>query len=213
MEFYSKSKPNLIVPEMKQTVHRIIKNNSGNQTVSEKISDMMYKFYTDYIQEHYFLVIVLSFMVIFLLYRYYNKNENENETSTDEFNPLIEISEQEMDPLLEPTPVPALKKEQNYPYLINNSFTYPVDVYTPKRSYYSQAYIPPYDTTYINEFGYVDDSDRGVNMLDVANRNNIVDYQQILDEMRGNLTNSLRIGPEYLNEHDPEYTMDPPYAK
>jgi hypothetical protein len=85
MEFYSKSRPNLILPEFKKSVYKLVKKNSTNSTISEKISNMMYEFYKSYIESNRVMVTVIILVVIFLLYRYYNKEDQQNKK--EQFTP------------------------------------------------------------------------------------------------------------------------------
>ena len=78
MEFYSKSRPNLIVPKMDKAMHRIMEENVNHETISEKISTMMMKFYESYIRPNKFIVLTIIIITVFLLYRYYDKKNKEN---------------------------------------------------------------------------------------------------------------------------------------
>jgi len=75
MEFYSRSKPNLIAPKLKKTIYKIMKDNSKNKTISEKISNLLYEFYKSYIYENKVLILIIFLIIIFLMYRYYNRKE------------------------------------------------------------------------------------------------------------------------------------------
>jgi len=75
MEFYSRSKPNLINNDIKRKVYKIIKKKSiSKYTISEKISNLMSYMYKHYIQENKGLVIIIVIIILFLVYRYYNKS-------------------------------------------------------------------------------------------------------------------------------------------
>jgi hypothetical protein len=75
MEFYSNSRPNLIGSKMKKTVNKIVKDQSYNGTVSDKISHQISILYKEYVEDNKLVVFILLAIIIFLLYRYYNRRE------------------------------------------------------------------------------------------------------------------------------------------
>lgn len=85
MEFYSNSKPNLIGSKMKKTVYKIMKKGSNN-TISDKISNIMSSTYTNYVKDNLLLIISIAIIIIFLTYRYYNKKNRENFDKSNEAN-------------------------------------------------------------------------------------------------------------------------------
>lgn len=99
MEFYSKSKPNLIVPEVKETVHKIIKNSPNNLTVSEKVSKMMYDFYKTFIEANKIIVLFFVIITVFLLYRYYNKKNKDATKKQETFKDVTEFKNIDLDTL------------------------------------------------------------------------------------------------------------------
>ncbi len=75
MEFYSRSKPNLINNDIKKKVYNIIKKKTTSKyTISEKISNLMSYMYKHFIQENRGIVILIVIISLFLVYRYYNKS-------------------------------------------------------------------------------------------------------------------------------------------
>lgn len=78
-EYYSKSQPNLIVPQVKITLDKIIDNNENGSTISEIIANKMYNFYNDYLKNNMFILTIITIFIIFLVYRYYaTKEEKQN---------------------------------------------------------------------------------------------------------------------------------------
>ena len=49
-------------------------------------------------------------------------------------------------------------------------------------------------------------------MLKIFLHVNMIDYQTILDNTQGSLINSLKFGPQHLDENKLELQMEPPYA-
>jgi hypothetical protein len=258
MEFYSGKQPNLIGPVMKNTINRISKvPKMGGNTVSDKISNFMTHIYKSYIEENKIFVFLIIIMVIFLIYRYYNKkNNSETEsfrnddynlikdiTSTQtahlrydtqpSFNPLHAVEKQKEPVYYPPDPLPINLPGDGFVYTRNlyenpKSYTpmnhpnYDYDnVYTnPQRAYYSgtyDTYKNARDTDIVNPLGYRNDFNTSVgsyvNRVTETNNLALTDYQTILDNMQGNLINSLKYGPQYLDAGSPEYEMEPPYAK
>ncbi len=263
MEFYSKSKPNLIVPEVKETVHKIIKHSPNNLTVSEKVSKMMYDFYKTFIEANKFIFLFFIIVTVFLLYRYYNKKSNntskekkegfkditeyknididtlnkslesldqertiEEQQTYPSFNPTQKTECQVAQVLPDPMPMPningqpwnGIRQDQGNYQTIQTPFYDPNAVHGPTRSYY---------TGLTNTYKYAQDpnipnplynnnlnSQQGnfISGMVNQNRNNIVNYEQMIKNMNNSLENSLNYGPEYLNEEYPEYTMEPPYS-
>lgn len=98
-EFYSKSKPSLVVPRIEKTVYKIVKKSSNNKTISEQISHKMYELYQTYIQEHKFLAAIIFSAIVFLIYRYYKTkedkegNDKEEGFNSDEYNVYKDIKD------------------------------------------------------------------------------------------------------------------------
>jgi len=127
-------------------------------------------------------------------------------------------------------PVPPLNTGQGlvydnalYPYsqpnenLNNPNYNYS-DVYANPASYYSgtlNTYSKAQDTNITNPLGFSNDfngtTGSFVTGMTKANEQNIVDYQQVMDNMNEQLTTS--IGPDGLNLTDYEPTMIAPYAQ
>ena len=58
MDFYSNSRPSLIGGTMKKTVNKIMKNESYNGTISDKISHYLDELYKDNIRDNKLVVFV-----------------------------------------------------------------------------------------------------------------------------------------------------------
>jgi len=73
------------------------------------------------------------------------------------------------------------------------------------------------DTNIVNPYGWSNNfnTNTGNFVSPMTNMNNqvLIDYQSILDNQQGNLTNALKFGPKFINTNAPEYQMDPPYAR
>lgn len=111
----------------------------------------------------------------------------------------------------DPGPYPPLNMPIDYDY--NNVYK------NSSRSYYNgtyNTYQNAQDTDIINPYGYLNNFNTStgdfIGQMTEANNQNLTDYQSILDNTQGNLYDSLKIGPNYLNSNIPESTMDPPYA-
>ena len=109
-----------------------------------------------------------------------------------------------------PKPFPNLNSP-NYNY--NNVYT------NPQLAYYNgtyNTYKNAQDTNIINPLGYPTNFNTStgdfINHMTNANKQNIVDYQTILDNINGNLVDALKLGPKYLDINSPELEMEPPYA-
>ena len=72
------------------------------------------------------------------------------------------------------------------------------------------------DTSIMNPLGFSNNFNTTtgsfISGMTSANKDNVVDYQQIMESMRSDLTNSLSVGPDYLNVGSGEPMMIPPYA-
>ncbi len=145
------------------------------------------------------------------------------------FNRLESVNEQHEDVNYPPMPIALNIPDKGLVYT-KNPYAYPTpfknlnnpdydynDVYTKKsRAYYSGTYNPyenAQDTNIVNPFGWSNrfNTDTGafITGMTDANKQNIIDYQAILDNMEGTLIDGLKLGPQHLNEV-PE--MEPPYA-
>lgn len=89
----------------------------------------------------------------------------------------------------------------------------------PQRSYYTGTFNPyenAQDTNIVNPFGFSTKfnttTGNFIGGMTQANKQNVIDYQSILDNMNANLINSLKLGPKYLDINSPELEMEPPYA-
>lgn len=76
MEFYSNSMPNLIGEQVQKSVYKIMKKKSYDNTISDKITDLMKSFYRNYIQPYKFITLIIVAVVVFLIYRYNNRSNN-----------------------------------------------------------------------------------------------------------------------------------------
>jgi hypothetical protein len=73
MQFYSNSKPDLIVPKVRNSVVYVIKKKSSFNTLSDKISDLISGFYDSYICDCKIIILLLAAIFVILLCRYYDK--------------------------------------------------------------------------------------------------------------------------------------------
>ena len=151
------------------------------------------------------------------------------------FNKLQSVNQQQQyinyPPQVLPLNLPGVGQTYNHSYNPSNSnYTYPPqyqnlntptydynNVYSyPDRSYYNgtlDTYQGAEDTNITNPLGFSNDfnSTTGsfISGMTGANRENVIEYQQILENMKNNLTQN--VGPNHLNAYD-EPTMIPPYA-
>lgn len=147
------------------------------------------------------------------------------------FNPLYSVNEQQQDnvnypPEELPVNVPGKgiiftkNLYNNYPAAYPNlevpNYDYNAVYKYPSRSYYSgtyDTYKNAQDTNIINPFGWSNNfnSNTGafVSGMTDANKQNVLDYQTMLDTMEAGLINGLKVGPDHLKDV-PE--VDPPYA-
>lgn len=261
MDFFSKTKPNLIDPKMKKTVYKIIKKNPLNYTISEKISEMMNKFYKSYIKQNLFFILVILAIVIFLVYRYYKKKENDknnenfqyefdedaylmndinNQTNhlrydtQPSFDRLHSVKYQEEPVYYPPDPLPINlsgkgiqykrdiynEKVNPFPYLNTPNYDYN-NVYTNTSRLYHNGTYNTYndakDTELVNPLGYSNkfNTTTGDFIKGMTDKNEkvITDYREIIDNMEGNLIDSLKIGPKYLDVNNTELDIEPPYSE
>lgn len=150
--------------------------------------------------------------------------------SQPSFNNLQSVNSQfdsvEYIPNSTPINIPGLgfvPDKSLYPYskpyenLNNPNYNY-ADVYkNPSRSYYNgtyDTYDNAQDTNIMNPLGFSNDfnSTTGnfIGGMTAANKQNIIDYKQLLDNTNSDLLNS--VGPNSINLSDFETTMVPPYA-
>ncbi len=147
-------------------------------------------------------------------------------------NPLYSVDSQQEPVNYPPDPLPVnlpnngivytrslYDYPKNFPAMNTPNYDYDNVYSNPSRSHYTgtyNTYEGAQDTDIINPLGFPTNfnSTTGdfIGQMTNANTQNITDYQSILDNMQGNLTTSLRIGPKYLNVGDPESAMEPPYA-
>lgn len=84
MQFYSNSKPDLIVSKVRKSIVYIMKKKSSFTTFSDKVSQIVGNFYNEYICDSKLIIIILAAITIMLLCRYYDKqNKLENRTYKD----------------------------------------------------------------------------------------------------------------------------------
>lgn len=162
-------------------------------------------------------------------------NEQTKHLTYDEqpsFNPLYSTQEQPNKVYYPPDPLPVnipgtgitytrslYGQPKPFPGLNAPNYNYS-NVYTnPSLSYYSGTYNTYHnaqDTDIINPLGYPTNFNTStgeyMDQMTSANKQNIVDYQNILQNMNQDLVNSLKIGPNYLDNDNSEYEMQPPYA-
>lgn len=111
-------------------------------------------------------------------------------------------------------PYPKSDVPLNYPkdYDYNN-------VYTDKsRSYYTGTYNPyenTLDTTIENPYGFSNafntTTNNYVGGMTAMNNDALRNYQTFIDNVDGNLINSLKWGPTHLDLSSPDMRMQPPY--
>ena len=91
MSFFSNTRPNLIGNDIKRTVNKIMKKQSNNTTISDKISFRLGEFYKNYIEENKFYVFIFFIIIIFLIYRYYNRSGKKENYSNQDYEKLKDI--------------------------------------------------------------------------------------------------------------------------
>ena len=108
---------------------------------------------------------------------------------------------------------------ESYPPMNNSNYNYNNVYENPSRSYYNgtyNTYQAAQDTNIVNPFGWSNNfntnTGRFVGPMTETNRQNLMDYQTILDNKNGNLIDSLKFGPKYIDTNAPDYDMEPPYA-
>jgi|688.fasta_scaffold597670_2 hypothetical protein len=259
MDFYSGKQPNLIGPIMKITMSKVMKKPNINNTVSDKVTSYISKFYKDYIVDNKIIISVILIFVIFLAYRYYNKqniktikkekftaSENKNlfkeimeyqtkhlkHDNPPSMNPLESPNDDKDEVLYPPDPLPVNipgsgivysrniyeKPQSNQPFN-NTNYNYNNVYENSSRSYHNgtyDTYQNAQDTDIINPFGWSNNFNTNMSnfISPMTNMNNQVsiDYQSILDNMQGNLTDSLKLGPKFIDVNTPDFGMEPPYA-
>ena len=73
MNFDSGIRYNLIGNKIKRNIYKIIQNPTPTETISDKITGSIVKFYDNYIKQNKFLTLCVLIILIFLIYRYYNR--------------------------------------------------------------------------------------------------------------------------------------------
>jgi hypothetical protein len=86
--FFSRTKPNLI---SSRTLKKIEKSLNVADNQSGGSFDFLNNFYKNYIEDNLFVVILISFFVIFLIYKYYNKQNNVEENFRPTMNPSADL--------------------------------------------------------------------------------------------------------------------------
>lgn len=143
MEYYSLAKPDLVGPIMKNTMAKITQVGGDNNTVSDKIVNMMTEFYESNIKENKVVFVILIAIVVFFVYRYYEKQDrgtqetyanqdlNELQPKIDQqtaylkydtqpyFNPLLPIADQPSHVNYPPNPLPIQLPKQGLTYTRN----------------------------------------------------------------------------------------------
>ena len=148
------------------------------------------------------------------------------------FNHLIPVNQQHEHVNYPPDPLPVnlpdkgivyTKNLGNYPpmypnlnqpqYDYNNVYKYP------SRSYYTgtyNTYKNAQDTDIANPLGFSNrfNSSTGqyVTHMTDKNKQNITDYQTIIDNMNGDLYSSMKYGPNGIDPFVPEPKIEPPYS-
>jgi len=123
MEFYSKSKPNLIGKKFKSTVNRIMnKQNTQSGVISDRISNKLSELYNIYIKPNKFVTFLTIAVLVFLCYRYYKKKYGTHEQfSQVEYEALKDVYRQ-TDHLIhenQPTLNPLQSVESQYNEKVN----------------------------------------------------------------------------------------------
>ncbi|CAH6421521.1 Hypothetical protein KVN_LOCUS334 [uncultured virus] len=88
MEYYD-NKPNLIQKKMHKTVNKIMQSKNTNATISDKISNAVSNFYKTYIEKNKLLSALIVLIILFLLYRYFNKNKKSINIPTNDYDDII----------------------------------------------------------------------------------------------------------------------------
>ncbi len=97
MEFFSSGKPRLIGPVMKSTVMKIMKSPvTTNNTVSDKVMKYASSFYTNYLYENMFIIIIFLLVTIFLICRYRWKKEKDKEMNNKRRDEPFIVSSDDM---------------------------------------------------------------------------------------------------------------------
>ena len=250
MQFFSKQTPNLINDTIKKQVHKIIKKKTiSKYTISEKISHLMSYMYEHCIQKNLGLVIIITIITLFLIYRYYNKSPRSERytsivddiTSTitkhlkydtqPSFDSLKSVSEQKEKVNYPPEPLPinldgtvTLQKDlyptQEFPILNTPNYNYNNVYEYPSRNYYTGVYNPyqnAQDTNIVNPLGYPNDfnSKTGefVGQMTDYNKQNMINYQNIIDQQDQNLKTGLLHEGQYIRYDDPCLNIKPPYLE
>lgn len=92
MDFYSREQPNLIGNVMKETIYNVVKKPKVNNTVSDKIANMLSVFYKEYIMEYKLVIFIIILVIGFLVFRYYNK-KNKEKFANQDYNLLKDIED------------------------------------------------------------------------------------------------------------------------
>lgn len=108
---------------------------------------------------------------------------------------------------------PQYTNLNNPTYDYNNVYQYP------DRSYYHgtlNTYQNAQDTDITNPLGFSNQFNTTtgdfIGGMTSANKDNVVEYQKMLANMRNELTNSLKVGPNQLDPNAVDNTIIPPYS-
>lgn len=91
MDIFSDKEPNLIAPKIQKTVFKIIESKPEVVTISDKISNIVISFYKKFIENHKLLTLMIIVIVIFLLYRWYNRSGRRENFTENEYKILNNI--------------------------------------------------------------------------------------------------------------------------
>lgn len=165
MNYYSGKQPNIIPNRVKTSIDKIIEVNDINgTTISEKVMEFVSNIYNNYIAEYKLVVFVLLALVIFLIYRYYNRKENYATLSDldvhmgtqklmyneqPHFNPLYSTELQQKDPKNK-----VYYPPEKLPVLIDGKIHYTRDLYPPNRLKPETKFINTDDYNYNNVYDH-----------------------------------------------------------
>ncbi len=245
MDIFSDKESNLIAPKIQKTVSNMMQAKPEAVTVSDKITNLVVSFYKNFIQSNKLLTFTIIAIIIFLLYRWYNRSGPREAFTNDEytilknvlttqsadlrydaqpsFNPLYSIKDQQQDKVYyPPEPLPINLPDQGFVYtrdlydepdqttLLNSPENYDYNAHKNSASYYVgtyNTYQDAKDTNIINPLGFSNNfnttTGNFVTGMTEKNRDVLNNYRDIVNN---------KVGPEYLNEAEPDYDIKPPYA-
>lgn len=83
MTYYLKQKPRLVEPLIKKKICKIVQNNQPKQitimSIIKKIIKNLKYFYSNYLDEHIYIIMTVLLISFFLYYRYHFKQKNKQQ--------------------------------------------------------------------------------------------------------------------------------------